>query len=153
MDAGNASFFIHAPWILQQYLWNIQNTIFKIDLPHSIKTGKTCMKISASHNELSKWGDANLCLSKNFGYADAVTQSLVWAQTLRPFFFQVLVLLCLKALLSYMISYTVCWQSQKKSHLTLRACELRLHFEWTKVHWKCKIWFNLASLWNPEACG
>ena len=53
---------------------------------HSIKTGKTCMKISASHNELLKWGDANLCLSKNFGYADAVTQSLVWAQTLRPFF-------------------------------------------------------------------
>ena len=31
--------------------------------------------------------------------------------------------------------------------------ELSLHFEWTKVHWKCQKWGNLASFWTPEAYG
>ena len=31
--------------------------------------------------------------------------------------------------------------------------ELSLHFEWTKVHWKCQKWGNLASFWKPEAYG
>ena len=31
--------------------------------------------------------------------------------------------------------------------------ELRLHFEWTKVHYKCQKWSILASFWKPEACG
>ncbi len=31
--------------------------------------------------------------------------------------------------------------------------ELRLHFEWTKVYWKCPKMVNLASFWKPEACG
>ena len=30
------------------------------------------------------------------------------------------------------------WKSLKKSHSTLRGSELRLHFEWTKVHPKCQ---------------
>ena len=45
------------------------------------------------------------------------------------------------------------WKSQKKSHSTLRAIELCLHFEWTKVHSKCQKWSILASFWKPEACG
>ena len=31
--------------------------------------------------------------------------------------------------------------------------ELRLHFEWTKVNWKCQKWSILASFWKLEACG
>ena len=31
--------------------------------------------------------------------------------------------------------------------------ELRLHFEWTKVHLKCQKWSILASFWKPAACG
>ena len=31
--------------------------------------------------------------------------------------------------------------------------ELRLHFEWTKVNWKCQKWSILESFWKPEACG
>ena len=31
--------------------------------------------------------------------------------------------------------------------------ELRLHFEWTQVHWKCQKWSIFASFWKPEACG
>ena len=31
--------------------------------------------------------------------------------------------------------------------------ELRLHFEWTKVNWKCQKWSILASFWKAEACG
>ena len=31
--------------------------------------------------------------------------------------------------------------------------ELRLHFEWTKVNWKCEKWPILTRFWKPEACG
>ena len=30
--------------------------------------------------------------------------------------------------------------------------ELRLHFEWTKVHYKCQKIVNLSSFWKTEAC-
>ena len=45
------------------------------------------------------------------------------------------------------------WKSKKKSHLTLRATELRLHSEWTKVHSKCQKIINLGEFLKLEACG
>ena len=30
--------------------------------------------------------------------------------------------------------------------------ELRLHFEWTKVNWKCQKWSILERFWKLEAC-
>ena len=45
------------------------------------------------------------------------------------------------------------WKLQKKSHSTLRAKRARLHFEWTKLHYKCHKRSILASFWKLEAFG
>ena len=47
---------------------------------------------------------------------------------------------------------TVFEKSQKSLIQHCERSELRLHFERTKVHWKCQKWSILASFWNSEAC-
>ena len=42
---------------------------------------------------------------------------------------------------------------RKSLILHCERSELRLHFEWTKVHEKCQKWSILWSFWKPEACG
>ena len=44
------------------------------------------------------------------------------------------------------------FETHRKSLIQRKRSELRLHFEWTKVSWKCQKWFILVSEWKPEAC-
>ena len=53
---------------------------------------------------------------------------------------------------------TFCYWTELTVFENHRKCliqhgELRLHFEWTKVNYKCQKWSILASFWKPEACG
>ena len=51
------------------------------------------------------------------------------------------------------IIYTVFENHRKSLIQHCERSELRLHFEWTKVNWKCQKWSILASFWKPEASG
>ena len=48
--------------------------------------------------------------------------------------------------------YTVFEKSQKSLIQHCERSELRLHFEWPKVHQKCQNLAILATYWKPEAC-
>ena len=51
-------------------------------------------------------------------------------------------------------SYYTVFENQRKSIIQhCERSELRLHFEWTKINWKCQKWSILASFWKPEICG
>ena len=57
---------------------------------------------------------------------------------------------------SKLICCSVCtvFANQRKSLIQhCERSELRLHFEWTKVNYKCQKWSNLESFWKTEACG
>ena len=48
--------------------------------------------------------------------------------------------------------YTVFENHRKSLNQHCERSELRLHFDWTKVYWKCQEWSILASFWKLEAC-
>ena len=50
-----------------------------------------------------------------------------------------------------MCPYITVFENHRKSLIQhCQRSELRLHFEWTKVNWKCQKWSILTSLWKCQ---
>ena len=61
---------------------------------------------------------------------------------------------CPAARNTFFLNWSTVFENHRKSLIQhCERSELRLHFEWTKVNWKCQKWSILATLWKPEACG